>query len=80
MQSGVMCREREDLRRGRKVLIDLIERNGIPVFSDMANTLACSVLNIAQVHAACWVFEYSVNRSSLFRCMRYCRVPQCSRF
>ncbi|KAL8563179.1 hypothetical protein ACOMHN_061004 [Nucella lapillus] len=41
-------REREDLRRGRKVLIDLIERNGLPVFGDMSNTLQCSVLNLAQ--------------------------------
>ncbi|XP_076454700.1 uncharacterized protein LOC143289567 [Babylonia areolata] len=41
-------REREDLRRGRKVLIDLIERNGIPVFSDMTSTLNCCVLNLTQ--------------------------------
>ena len=44
------CRERGDLCRARRVLIDLIERNGIPVFSDMDSCLACSVLNVTQVN------------------------------
>ncbi|KAK7094467.1 uncharacterized protein [Littorina saxatilis] len=41
-------REREDLNRGRRVLIDLIERNGIPVFCDMSKALSCSVLHLNQ--------------------------------
>lgn len=41
-------REQTDLRRGRWVLVDLIERNGIPVFDDMEKALSCSVLNIQQ--------------------------------
>ncbi|KAK7475447.1 hypothetical protein BaRGS_00033328 [Batillaria attramentaria] len=41
-------RERADLRRGRWVLVDLIERNGIPVFSEMEKALACTALNVQQ--------------------------------
>nr|KAG5690921.1 hypothetical protein BaRGS_003412 [Batillaria attramentaria] len=40
--------ERADLRRGRWVLVDLIERNGIPVFSEMEKALACTALNVQQ--------------------------------
>lgn len=41
-------RERTDLWRGRWVLVDIIERNGIPVFGDMEKALHCSALNIQQ--------------------------------
>ncbi|XP_025112006.1 uncharacterized protein LOC112574880 isoform X2 [Pomacea canaliculata] len=41
-------REKEDLRRGRQVLIDIIERNGIPVFDNMNKALDCLSLNIHQ--------------------------------
>ena len=41
--------EQSDLSRGRRVLVDLIERNRIPVFLDMASALHCTVLNIKQV-------------------------------
>ena len=46
----LLCvRERDDIQRGRLVLVDLVNRNNIPVFSDWTSALHCSVLNVKKV-------------------------------
>ncbi|XP_059150943.1 uncharacterized protein LOC131937480 isoform X2 [Physella acuta] len=41
-------REREDITRARNVLMDIIERNSIPVFSDIELALKCAALHLKQ--------------------------------
>ncbi|KAH9495693.1 hypothetical protein Btru_016066 [Bulinus truncatus] len=41
-------KERQDISRARNVLMDIIERNGIPVFSDIEVALKCAALNLKQ--------------------------------
>lgn len=44
-----MCtREREDIMRARNVLMDIIERNGIPVFQDIQVALKCAAVHLKQ--------------------------------
>lgn len=46
--------EREDITRARNVLMDIIERNSIPVFSDIELALKCAALHLKQVRQ-CWL-------------------------
>ncbi|BFZ19962.1 hypothetical protein BsWGS_23001 [Bradybaena similaris] len=41
-------REREDIMRARNVLMDIIERNGIPVFQDLESALGCAAIHLKQ--------------------------------
>lgn len=38
----VYLRELDDIMRGRQILVDLIERNALPVFKDINTALKCS--------------------------------------
>uniref|UniRef100_A0A0B7AYK2 EF-hand domain-containing protein n=2 Tax=Arion vulgaris TaxID=1028688 RepID=A0A0B7AYK2_9EUPU len=41
-------REREDIMRARNVLMDIVERNGIPVFQDLEAALRCAAVHLKQ--------------------------------
>uniref|UniRef100_A0A2C9M7W4 EF-hand domain-containing protein n=1 Tax=Biomphalaria glabrata TaxID=6526 RepID=A0A2C9M7W4_BIOGL len=41
-------KERQDISRARNVLMDIIERNSIPVFADVEVALKCAALNLKQ--------------------------------
>ena len=46
------CREKRDIARARNVLMDIIERNSIPVFSDIQAALRCAAVHLKHVSLA----------------------------
>ena len=44
-----LYREKSDLCRGRKILEDLVERNSVPVFTDIDTALKCTEIVLNQV-------------------------------
>lgn len=44
----VSCREQDDINRARNVLMDIIERNGFPVFHDFPSALHCAAIHLKQ--------------------------------
>lgn len=51
-RSIVVCfRELDDIMRGRQILVDLIERNALPVFKDINTALKCSAHVLQKVRS-----------------------------
>lgn len=47
-----LFRELDDIMRGRQILVDLIERNALPVFKDINTALKCSAHVLQKVRSA----------------------------